>query len=99
MKAAFIHLLLEIYYGFQIIILIRCIVKSLKIRYQDINEKLLKIQYNQDIKELQGLTENFRILGESTEIFNLFGYQIIMIILHSGLQLICCINFTFTMIR
>lgn len=100
-KALFTDPVLDLYYEFLIIILIRSIVKSIKIRYSELNEKFLKIQCSQNLTpELQNLVENFRILGETIEIVNnLFGFHIILILFHSGLQVVCCLNFMFILVR
>lgn len=75
--------------------LIMCITKSIKIRYQTLNAKLMTITTSSRmIRGLQQFVRIYRILGETIEIFNnLFGYKILLIIFLIGMQLVYSLNF------
>lgn len=92
--------LIDLYYEFQMVIFITCIVNCIKSRYEDLNSRILKLYSDKNIvRELRKLIELYRILGEIIEVFNkLFGYQIILVIFHSGLQVISSLNFCFMII-
>ncbi|XP_044264791.1 uncharacterized protein LOC123011435 [Tribolium madens] len=100
-KSFLTGLLLELFYEYQVIILIRCVVISIKIRYKDLNKKLRELHSSQNvISDLQNLVEYFRILGEMIDLLNdLFGYQIILFLFHSGLQVVGCVSFMFSMVK
>nr|XP_015837081.1 PREDICTED: uncharacterized protein LOC107398224 [Tribolium castaneum] len=100
-KSLLTDILLELFYALQVIILIRCLVISIKMRYQGLNNKLRQLHSSPNIvQELRKLVEYFRILGEMIDLFNdLFGYPIILFIFHSGLQVVVCVNFMFSMVR
>ncbi|KAJ3636559.1 hypothetical protein MTP99_000093 [Tenebrio molitor] len=88
---------IQLYYEFLIIILLRSLVEGLKNRYEDLNDRLLRISKRPNIlHELSSIAHSYRILGENVEICNkLFGYQVLLIIFHCGFQMVHCLNFTF----
>ncbi|EFA07606.1 gustatory receptor 109 [Tribolium castaneum] len=86
----------DLFYEFQTFNLITCLLQSIKVRYEVLNEKLVMITKRKakSLYELQEMVQIYRILGETIEIYNsLFGYQILLITFHCGLQLVGCLNF------
>ncbi|KAJ3648106.1 hypothetical protein Zmor_019940 [Zophobas morio] len=90
----------DFYQEFLLVILISELVKSVKIRYKDLNETLIKNCGRLDFKEIKLAGNIFRILGETVDLISqIFGYQIISILFHFGLQIIVCLNYIFIMIH
>lgn len=85
----------DVFYEFQIFVFITSIVQCIKIRYQMLNAKLITINKSPKmIEELKQLIPMYQILGETIQIFNkLFGYEILLIFFHTGMQLVACVNF------
>ncbi|XP_044264873.1 uncharacterized protein LOC123011490 [Tribolium madens] len=92
--------IIDLYYEFQFIAFLTCVIECVRVRYEDLNARLFRLNSSLSIvKDLRNLVEYYRILGEIIDIFNtLFGYQIILLIFHSGLQIISSLNFCFTII-
>ncbi|EFA07610.1 gustatory receptor 113 [Tribolium castaneum] len=90
--------LLDYLFAFELIILINVLTESIKVRYKDLNKRLLKISGSPKVtEELKHLVFYHRILGEVVELINkIFGYQIILIVFLCGLQLVGSLNFPFT---
>ncbi|KAJ3647946.1 hypothetical protein Zmor_019788 [Zophobas morio] len=77
---------IDIYYEFLVVILLNTLINNFGSRYRDLNTKL--------INSLQ----NYRLLGESIDLFNkMFAYQILLIILHCGLQAVGCLDVIYTL--
>lgn len=86
----------EGYIEYLIIVLVQSLVQSLEIRYIDLNKRAVKISRNKKISQLRSLTHDFRILGQTVDIFNkLFGYHIILILWHFGVEMVSCLTFAF----
>lgn len=85
----------DLFYEFQIFTFLTCIVQCIKMRYKMLNTKLItSTKSSKMIQEVQQLVQIYRILGEIIESFNkVFGYEILLIIFHTGMQLVFCINF------
>ena len=96
-KIACISSLKETYYLFLVILLLRGLVQAFKSRYEDLNEKLANVKKEIKIRDsLRQINKEYRVLGETVEIFNnIFGYQILLIIFHGGLALVNCLNISF----
>jgi hypothetical protein len=96
-KTVIVTGLKEMYYEFLTVNLLNSFIQSFKSRYEDLNERLLKIgKERKAIQELADLAHCYRILGETIEIFNkMFGVQLIMIIFHCGTEIVSCLNITF----
>ncbi|EFA07613.1 gustatory receptor 116 [Tribolium castaneum] len=92
--------MIDLYYEFHFIAFLTCITECLRMRYEELNARLVRMNSSLTIvKDLRSLVQYYRILGEIIDIFNnLFGYQIILLIFHSGLQIISSLNFCFTII-
>ncbi|KAJ3648161.1 hypothetical protein Zmor_019983 [Zophobas morio] len=98
-KIACMSCLKEIYYEFLTITLLNSLVESFKTRYEDVNYKLATITGKSNVKEeLTQILQEYRILGESVDVFNtIFGYQLVMIMFHIGLELVNCLNVAFVL--
>lgn len=88
---------MEMCYEFLIVLLLTALVQAFEVRYKDLNERLMKLSRNgTTFQELLSLAQSYRILGETVDIFNeLFGYQLVLIIFHCGLQMVQCLNLVF----
>ena len=88
---------MEMCYEFLIVLLLTALVQAFEVRYKDLNERLMKLSNNgTTFQELLSLAQSYRILGETVDIFNeLFGYQLVLIIFHCGLQMVQCLNLVF----
>lgn len=90
----------DIYYHFQLTIVLTTLVKVIRVRYEDLSTKLVKTceetKLGDFVVEIRNMASIFRILGDSIEVFNeIFGFRIILLMFHWGLQIITCLNFTF----
>ncbi|KAJ3648136.1 hypothetical protein Zmor_019959 [Zophobas morio] len=94
-KILFMTGFVEIFGQFLITILISCVLQVLKSRYKDLNSKLLELRNNVKVPlEMKNLARSYRILGECVHIVNsLFGYQIILIMFHFGVEIVHGLNF------
>ncbi|KAJ3648105.1 hypothetical protein Zmor_019939 [Zophobas morio] len=89
----------DCYQEFLTVIFITTLARSIKDRYKDLNERLIKNCENFDLEGIRNAGNIFRTLGETVDMFSqIFGYQIISILFHFGLQIIVCLNYTFIMI-
>ena len=85
----------ECYIEFLIIVLMHSLVQSLKIRYVELNKKVVKTCRN-NISHLKNVCHDYRILGQTVEIFNkIFGYEIILILWHFGVESVNSLTFIF----
>ncbi|EFA07611.1 gustatory receptor 114 [Tribolium castaneum] len=85
-------------YEFQVVTLIVAFLKCFNNRYKELNHRLLKCLNNNQkvLQEYQNLVCYHRLLGETIDAFNkLFGYQILLLVFHAGLQLVGCLNFPY----
>ena len=88
---------IESFYEFLIVLLLDGLLGCLKTRYKALNAKLLKIpEKGKFVQDLRSIVHDYRILGETVAMFNkIFGYQIVLIIFHFGLEMITSLSFTF----
>ena len=66
-------------------------------RYQSMREKIERCHRKPGIVlELENLIDCYRTLGETVDLYNeIFGYQIILIIFHCGVESLHCLNFAY----
>ncbi|KAJ3651178.1 hypothetical protein Zmor_017234 [Zophobas morio] len=77
-------------------ILLNCLVQVFKSRYKDLNARLVEIEKAHISREMKNLVQSYRILSENVHIFNsLFGYQIILIMFHFGIEVVNGLNSIF----
>lgn len=90
----------DMFYKFQSIILISSILLCFKSRYKDLNYNLLQCHDSQKpVQEYQNLVYCHRILGENIDVFNnLYGYHILLVLFHIGLQLVGSLNLPFAFV-
>lgn len=88
---------IDMFYEFQSIFSISFILICFKNRYKNLNMSLEQYNNNQIIvQKFQNLVYCHRILGENIDVFNsLYGYHILLILFHIGVQLVGCLNFPF----
>ena len=86
---------IDMYYEFLVVVVITSVVAKIKNGYVYLNANLeIACKSPQLIDKMRFLTQDYRILGETIEVFNdLFGYQLILITLHCGLLIISGLNF------
>ncbi|KAJ3647944.1 hypothetical protein Zmor_019787 [Zophobas morio] len=86
------------YYKFMLVMLAKILADKIKSGYVNVNTKLARCSHGPKfLIELRSLTQDYRILGETIEIYNnLFGYQIILIVFHCGLEIVSSLNFVLT---
>ncbi|KAJ3647943.1 hypothetical protein Zmor_019786 [Zophobas morio] len=84
----------DLYNEFVLTLLINGLIRSFQTRYENLNQKLITVYKSPKfVHEAKYLARNYRLLGETIHTFNnIFGYQIILIILQTGLQLIHCLT-------
>ena len=85
---------LDLYVEFLIVCLVITLVDAIKRRYKFLNKKLLYVCGGPTLlQETKILAQDYRILSETIQIFSsLFGYKIILVFLHCGLQVISTLN-------
>lgn len=84
---------IDMFYEFQLIAFISSILTCFASRYKDINNRLLQYNNQKTVRKFQNLVYCHRILGENIDVFNdLYGYHILLILFHTGLQLVGCLN-------
>ena len=90
--------IVEMYYEYLLIMLWTHVIDRLRCGYVHLNAKLSKWSLSPKfIFELRNLTQDYRLLGEATEIYNdLFGFQLILILFHCGGHAITALNFILT---
>ena len=89
---------IDIYYEFLVVILLNTLINNFGSRYRDLNTKLIKIRSTSSLNELRHIVQNYRLLGESIDLFNkMFAFQILLIILHCGLQAVGCLDIIYTL--
>lgn len=96
----------DIYINFLIIILANALSHSFLSRYRDLNKALQQCQNFKcepsaiRIRTIRKLGELYRILGETVQVFsNMFGYQILLIMLNFALQMISAMAFTLNVVK
>ena len=84
-----------IYYKFMIVTLSEIVVEKVKNGYVYLNRNLENCSQRATfLDEVRILTQDYRILGETVDIYNqLFGYQMILIVFHCGLDVVSSLNF------
>ena len=90
--------IVEMYYEYLLIMLWTHVIDKLRCGYIYLNENLSKWSLSPKfIFQLRNLTQDYRLLGEATEIYNdLFGFQMILILFHGGGHAITALNFILT---
>lgn len=85
---------INVYREFLLTFLLYAFVECFKVRYEEINAKLVKIEKKEKfIEEVTNLCQYYRLLGETLDVFNsTFGYQIVLIIFFNGFQMIDSLN-------
>ena len=80
----------DFYYEFLIVSVYEILVQVFREKYKEVNDKLLNIQAeNKFYSEVRNLKKRWRVLGQSVQTLNrIFGYQILLVILHCGLELV-----------
>ncbi|KAJ3647940.1 hypothetical protein Zmor_019784 [Zophobas morio] len=70
------------------------LIEKIRSGYVNVNCNLVKcLQSPNCLHEMRALTRDYRILGETIDIYNhLFGYQLMLIVLHCGLEVISGLN-------
>ena len=87
---------IETYITSVMTVLITTLARVFKIRYEELNTELVRITRREKFvtREVVGLTKIYRLLGDTVEVYNkIFGYQLVLIVLQSGLQIVHCLNF------
>ncbi|KAJ3647942.1 hypothetical protein Zmor_019785 [Zophobas morio] len=84
------------YYKFMVTTLAEILIGKIRSGYVNLNRNLVKSYHSPNfLHEMRALTRDYRILGETIDTYNnLFGYQIILIMLHCGLEVISNLNFS-----
>ena len=82
------------YYKLMIIMLAEILIEKIRSGYLNVNRNLVNcLQSPNCLHEMRALTRDYRILGETIDIYNdLFGYQLMLIMLHCGLEVISALN-------
>ncbi|KAJ3647913.1 hypothetical protein Zmor_019762 [Zophobas morio] len=88
---------IEVCYETVVIFLINVINDIIKRRYRLLNTKLVEVlRGSKVIQELENVAECYQILGETATSFNrIFGYQMLIIVFHCGVEVIHCLNLGF----
>lgn len=90
----FVGVSVELLNNFLFAVILNRLLMCLYDRYKDLGKKLQNMKI--EIWKIEEVKQLIRILGETIEIFNeMFGYQILLLILQTGLHLINYANFTF----
>ncbi|KAJ3647918.1 hypothetical protein Zmor_019765 [Zophobas morio] len=91
------NLSIEMCYEIAVVSLINIISDVIKRRYKVLNTKTVEVLKGPKvIQELENVVECYQILGETAATFNaIFGYQILIIVFHSGVQLTHSLNVGF----
>lgn len=90
----FISVFVELVNNFLFSVILNSLLMCFYYRYKDLSKKLRNMKI--DIWQIEEVKQLFRILGETIEMFNeMFGYQILFLILQTGLHLINYANLTF----
>ena len=91
------NLSIEMCYEIVVVSLINIISDVIKRRYKVLNTKTVEVLKGPKvIQELENVVECYQILGETAATFNaIFGYQILIIVFHSGAQLTHSLNVGF----
>ncbi|KAJ3647935.1 hypothetical protein Zmor_019780 [Zophobas morio] len=91
----------EICYHFVIICFLSCVVQSFHCRYENINKELTQLtQGSGFFQKVDTLGRSFRLLRQCVRIFNqLFGSQILLLMLYYFLALVQCCNGFYTMTK
>lgn len=91
----------DLLFEFSLTTLIAILVRRIKNRYKNLNNKLLQISTKVEIKldEVLKLMQMYRILSETVQIFNeLFGYLFVLMFFHFGVETVSCLNFFYVYI-
>ncbi|KAJ3647929.1 hypothetical protein Zmor_019775 [Zophobas morio] len=85
---------IHLYYEFLTVSVLIILVEAFKSRYKLLSHKVLIFSNkNRLVQETKTIAQNYQILGETVQIFNgIFGYKIILIILHCALEVIRILN-------
>ncbi|KAJ3648123.1 hypothetical protein Zmor_019955 [Zophobas morio] len=85
----------EAYFEFLSVQLMLVIICSFQNRYAKINELVFILKKVRFVQDLKTLARSYRLLGETVDVFNkIFGWPLVFIIFHCGLQMVYCVNFT-----
>ena len=85
----------DLYYEFLFVDFVKYVLKVLKSAYENLNKRVL-FQENLGLCEelMKSYAQNYRLLGETIDTVNkLFGFQILLIIFHTGLHTVNTVNF------
>ena len=95
-KILFLTGSVEHFVEYLVSILLNCLVQVFNSRYKDLNARLVEIKKAHISREMKNLVQSYRILSENVHIFNsLFGYQIILIMFHFGIEVVNGLNSIF----
>lgn len=83
-----------------LITLIATLVTSIKNKYKNLSKKLYQISTKVEVKsEIKHIMQVYRVLGQTVQIFNeLFGYLIVMLFFHFGIEAVSCLNFFYVFV-